>query len=315
MPQKTLEVENLNVSYFIKNRFVDAVKDLNFNLFAGEILGILGESGAGKSTVGWALMRMIDPPHRVSGRIVNRDQDVMSMSERELGEYRWRRAAMIFQTAMNSLDPVSTVGRSFRRLLLDKQIVKSGSEAQTMVGELLDMVGLTPLVADMYPFELSGGMKQRVLIAMALAARPDVLIADEPTTALDTLTQFSILNTMLDLRKSDRIGSMIFISHDLSVQAFMADRVMVMLKGRMVELGSKDDVFGKPAHPYTQFLMQSLRFSFDDTRKATGGGKQGGSGCPFAQFCAHAMERCYQEFPRTTPLSATHSVACHLYGE
>jgi oligopeptide/dipeptide ABC transporter, ATP-binding protein, C-terminal domain len=315
LPEKTLEVENLTVSYFIKNRFVDAVKDLSFNLVTGEILGILGESGAGKSSVGWAVMRMIDPPHRVTGRIVNRGQDVMSMNERELGEYRWRRAAMIFQTAMNSLDPVSTVGKSFRRLLLDKQIAGTGSEAKSMVGELLDMVGLTPLVADMYPFELSGGMKQRVLIAMALAARPDVLIADEPTTALDTLTQFSILNTILDLRRSEKIGSMIFISHDLSVQAFMADRVMVMLKGRMVELGSKEDVFDKPAHPYTQFLMQSLKFSSDNIRQAEVGGRNGGKGCPFVQFCAHAMERCHQEFPHTTSLSATHSVACYLYGE
>ncbi len=313
MAQNTLEVEGLTVSYYVKDHYVDAVKDLSFVLPQGEILGIMGESGAGKSTVGWAIMRMIEPPHKVSGRIMNHGVDVLGMSPRELAEYRWRKAAMIFQTAMNSLDPVASVGKSFRRLLVDKQIVESGSEANRRVGELLEMVGLNPLVADMYPFELSGGMKQRVLIAMALAATPEVLIADEPTTALDTLTQFSILSTILSLRKAGRIGSMIFISHDLSVQAYMADRVMVMLKGRMVEVGSKDDIFNRPAHPYTRFLVESLKF---DSRKTVvrNPSQDIKSGCPFARYCSYAMTRCYDEFPQQTSLDYNHRVACFLYG-
>ncbi|MEM0321949.1 MAG: ABC transporter ATP-binding protein, partial [Thermoprotei archaeon] len=221
MSDKLLKVEDLNVSYFVKDHYNDVVKNLNFELSTGEILGIMGESGAGKSTVGWAIMRMINPPHKVGGKILLDGMNVLSLSPQQLSEYRWKKVAMIFQTAMNSLDPVTSVGKSFSRLLLDKGLASTGREAHKLVGELLEMVGLPPVVADMYSFELSGGMKQRVLIAMALSAKPQVLVADEPTTALDTLTQFSILKTMLDLRKSNRIGSMIFISHDLSVQAFM----------------------------------------------------------------------------------------------
>ncbi|MEM3711358.1 MAG: ABC transporter ATP-binding protein [Thermoprotei archaeon] len=313
MSDKLLKVEDLNVSYFVKDHYNDVVKNLNFELSTGEILGIMGESGAGKSTVGWAIMRMINPPHKVGGKILLDGMNVLSLSPQQLFEYRWKKVAMIFQTAMNSLDPVTSVGKSFSRLLLDKGLASTGREAHKLVGELLDMVGLPPVVADMYSFELSGGMKQRVLIAMALSAKPQVLVADEPTTALDTLTQFSILKTMLDLRKSNRIGSMIFISHDLSVQAFMTDRVMVMLKGRMVEIGSKEEVFKRPAHPYTRFLMESLKF--ESGKIATSANiKDAGVGCPFAQFCIHAMRQCFEEFPKPTSLTNTHVVSCFLYG-
>lgn len=312
MVAEVLNVEGLSVSYFSKDRYVDAVRSVSFSLHEGEILGIMGESGAGKSTVGWAIMRMIEPPHRVSGRIICDGVDVLNMSDSDLAEYRWKKAAMIFQTAMNALDPVSSVGKSFRRLLVDKGLASTSDQARKLTEQLLESVGLSPIVADMYPFELSGGMKQRVLIAMALSASPKILIADEPTTALDTLTQFSILSKILELREKRKIGSMIFISHDLSVQAYMSDRVMVMLKGRMVELGPKEKVFRSPAHPYTQFLLQSLRFGAQRTKHETK--SRASAGCPFAQFCPHAINLCFEQFPRATDLGDTHIVSCFLYG-
>jgi oligopeptide/dipeptide ABC transporter ATP-binding protein len=312
LSQRVLEVKNLEVVYALSTRMVQAVSDLSFELLKGETLGIMGESGAGKSTVGWSIMRMIEPPHKVMGSIVTQGKDVLTMSEREIAEYRWKRVAMIFQTAMNSLDPVSNVRKSFVRLLLDKRICSSKSEALKTCSNLLEMVGLSESVGDMYPFELSGGMKQRVLIAMAIAANPEILIADEPTTALDTLTQFSIMNLMSDLRKQGKIGSMIFISHDLSVQAFMADRIMVMLKGKMVEFGTKKEVFETPKHPYTQFLMKSLKFQAEPIRLAER--QKQSVGCPFAKFCAFAMNRCFVEFPKPTAISETHKVSCFLFG-
>ena len=314
----TLSVRDYNVSYKLGGKFVDAVRNLNFDLPRGQILGIIGESGAGKSTVGWGILGMIASPHKVSGSILSDGVDVLKMSQQELTNYRWTKVAMIFQSAMNSLDPVITIGKNFGQILLDKSVVSNRAEAKIRIAELLRTVGLSSATADMYPFELSGGMKQRVSIAMALAASPSLLIADEPTTALDTITQFSILTTLLDLRKSGKIGSLILISHDLSVQAFMVDEAMVMLKGRLVEKGSKKDIFKNPKHPYTQFLMRSLkldrRLNLAPKKMTNETELLSHEGCPFTQSCPYSMQKCFREFPGMTGLSPSQSVACFLYG-
>ena len=301
----------------------EAVKDVSFELSRGEILGIVGESGAGKSTVGWGILGMIEPPHLCSGEITlgKKEKNILSMSQQELREYRWRDVAMVFQSAMNSLDPVITVGKNFFQLLHDKHAVSSKEEAKQRISELFRTVDLGEAVPDMYPFELSGGMKQRVSIAMALGTNPGILIADEPTTALDTITQFSVLNVLLDLKRQAKIGAMILISHDLSVQAYMADRIMVMLKGRLIETGSKAEIFETPLHPYTKFLVGSLKLEGASREKA--GPPAGsaapleaseGTGCPFASACPQVMQRCREKFPSVTRLSENRSVACYLYG-
>jgi oligopeptide/dipeptide ABC transporter ATP-binding protein len=311
-----LIVKNLNVTYKLgASSYSRAVKDMHFALARGEILGIIGESGAGKSTVGWGILGMIMPPHKIEGQIIANGKDVLGMNQHELNEYRWRDVSMIFQSAMNSLDPVITIGKNFSQLLNDKEVVTSRSEARTRISELLEMVGLRSGTADMYPFELSGGMKQRISIAAALSTSPRILVADEPTTALDTLTQFSILTLLLELKKSGKIGSMILISHDLSVQAYLVDRAMVMLKGYQVEIGTKAEIFKAPKHPYTQFLMSTL--ALGRGQKAAKPAKRVrppiATGCPFAQFCPYTMEKCYNEFPKETKVSDTQSVYCFLY--
>jgi oligopeptide/dipeptide ABC transporter ATP-binding protein len=311
-----LSVKGLSVTYRqTAGRKLQAVKSANFELGRGEVLGIVGESGAGKSTIGWGILGMIGPPHACEGEVIVRGKNVLSMNEPELRNYRWKDVAMVFQSAMNSLDPVITVGKNMAQLLMDKRVVRSQEEARAYTADLFRTVGLGEGVPDMYPFELSGGMKQRVSIAMALCTSPRILIADEATTALDTVTQFSVLTLLGDLKKEGKIGGMILISHDLSVQAYMADRVIVMLRGRIVEVGSKQEVFKEPKHPYTKFLVGSLNL---ESQPKSPGGSAGDSfaaveGCPFAGACPSVMPRCREKFPEMTQISQTRSVACCLY--
>jgi oligopeptide/dipeptide ABC transporter ATP-binding protein len=314
--EEVLEVRNLEIEYNVHAKVTKAVRGVGFEVRKGEVLGLMGESGAGKSTVGWAIMRMIDPPNVATGEILSHGKNVLSMTEAELAEYRWERVTMIFQTAMNSLDPIARVDKILMRLLLDKKAVSNKTDARARVGELLGLMGLPASVAEMYPFELSGGMKQRIQIAAAIATQPELLIADEPTTALDTITQFSILDLLTQLRTQGRLGSVLFISHDLSVQAFIADRVAVMLKGKIVEVGSNREIFKKPLHPYTQFLMSSLTFNNIESPRVDGPKLNAQpSGCPFAELCPKVMQRCREEFPHETKLTDSHLVWCFLYGE
>jgi len=324
MSEEILSVKDLSVTFRQADGVtLDAVKGVSFNLSRGEVLGIVGESGAGKSTVGWGILGMIEPPHLCRGEVVvNRSgKNVLSMNQHELREFRWKEVAMVFQSAMNSLDPVITVGKNFGQVLQDKHVVRSKEQAKARISELFRIVDLSDGVQEMYPFELSGGMKQRVSIAMALGTAPSILIADEPTTALDTITQFSVLNVLLDLKKQAKIGAMILISHDLSVQAYMADRAMVMLKGRLIEVGSKTEIFENPQHPYTQFLVSSLSLEKSGEKKPPTTGRTGvvaaagAEGCPFTGMCPYVMEKCGEKFPEMTRLSETGSVACYLRGE
>jgi peptide/nickel transport system ATP-binding protein len=234
--EPALRVKNLEVAYALGNRvLLNACRDVQFDMRQGESVGLLGESGAGKSTVAYAVMGLIEPPNKVSGEVIYGGKNVLAMSQAELREYRWNQVAMIFQAAMNSLDPIATVGKNMDELILDKHVAGSKAEARELSKRLLNTVDLSEEVYKMYPFELSGGMKQRVIIAMALATNPKILILDEPTTALDTITQFSVLSTIKSLKEEGKVGGLMLISHDISVQAFMVDRILVMLKGLVVE--------------------------------------------------------------------------------
>jgi peptide/nickel transport system ATP-binding protein len=316
-PEFVISVRDLNISYWIGgNRWMPAVLDVQFDLRPGENIGILGESGAGKSTVAYALMGFIEPPNKVSGEVIYNRRNVLRFNDHELRRYRWNEIAMIFQAAMNSLDPIATVGKNMTELILDKRAAPNKGEAKKLAIRLLELVGLSMEVHNMYPFELSGGMKQRVIIAMSLVTNPKILILDEPTTALDTITQFSVLSTIKSLKEQGRIGTIILISHDISVQAFMVDRVLIMLKGYVVEDAPIKTILGSAKHPYSQVLTGALKLN--TSKKTLSGPATGASsttkGCPFTTFCPYVMQKCYESMPPLKPIDeAGHRIACYLY--
>ncbi len=310
-----LEVEDVKIYYYTLKGIVKAVDGVSFSLEKGEVLGIAGESGSGKSTLAWGLLGLVPPPGRiVSGAIRLDGEDITRLSEAELRRrVRWKRISMIFQGAMNVLTPVYTVGRQ----MVETMVVQGGlseEEARARAFELLESVGLDRSIFYRYPHELSGGQKQRVVIAMALSLEPDIVIADEPTTALDVIVQAQILNLLKRLQREKGI-SFILISHDLGIIAELADKVMVMYAGKVVEYGPADIVLKRPRHPYSYLLLQSfprlrgprvLRYipgTPPDLRNPP-------SGCRFHPRCPVAVERCEREEPPLERLGEGHYVAC-----
>ncbi len=320
-----LEVRNLHVYYYTLRGVVRAVEDVSFTLEKGEVLGVAGESGSGKSTLAYSLLRLVPPPGRVvKGSIYIDGMDIMRLSENQIrSKIRWQKISMVFQGAANVLVPVYTVGYQIAEpLIIHKGLDKR--EALERAKELLKMVGLPPEFVKRYPHELSGGQKQRVVIAMALALNPDIVIADEPTTALDVVIQAQILNLLKKLKNELGI-SIILISHDLSVIAELADKVAIMYAGRIVEYGPADEVFNNPLHPYTRALLESiprlhgpktkLRFipgSPPDLRNPP-------PGCRFAPRCMVLREKpelvnkCIREEPPLVEVGNNHYVRCWLY--
>ena len=314
----SLDIEKLNIQYMTRSRSVHAVKDFDLELRYDECVGLLGESGAGKSTVGWAILGMITKPNIATGRIMVDRENVLQMNDSELRAYRWNKAAMIFQASMNTLDPVNTVGASFVDLLKSKKITPNKNEARQIACETLELVELDPSLVDAYPHQLSGGMKERVAIAMAISTNPTILVADEPTTALDTITQSSILKLIKMLRKEAKIQSVVFISHDIAVHALMTDRIIVMFRGRQIEEGRTKDILTNPLHPYTKLLISSIRIG---GKKEQAVSKEdgvpagfGSESCPYVPFCPYAMKVCSEKFPETVVASEAHKVSCYLYG-
>ena len=316
MTESVLDIQALDIEFRSRDTPVRAVKDFSLSMNQDESLGIMGESGAGKSTVGWAALGMIGKPNRVKGKILFRGKDVLKMSQGELKSHRWNRISMIFQASMNTLDPVVTIGQNFVQLLRNKGLAGK-SDAKEVVRSSLERVGLKNWVMDAYPHQLSGGMKQRVAIAMALSSKPEILIADEPTTALDTLTQRSILDLIKKLRSDGTIRNLLFISHDLSVQAYMTDRLVVMLGGRKVEEGRTKDLILAPRHPYTQLIMSSVKIGDGkkNTRIRAAEETAPENACPFVPYCPHAMDVCSESFPPATVMPNGQSVSCYLYGD
>ena len=320
-----LTLDNVHVSYTTRRGKVRAVRGVTLDLHAGESLALIGESGSGKSTLGLAIVRLLPDtaettPGVITYRRDEREVNVLQLKPGELREFRWSECAMVFQAALNAFNPVLKVwAQAFDTAKAHGWHDKAAVRARLV--ELLEFVQLDPKrVIDAYPHELSGGMRQRVLLALSLLLNPQVLILDEPTTALDIITQRTIIKLLREL-KEDQGFTMIFISHDLAIAAELADRVATMYAGRVVELGSSDDIFYRPRHPYSLGLIRAVP-------TVTGGFEQlfsiPGSppdlvdlpgGCKFHPRCAFASDRCKQEEPELETVGPEHTAACWNWRE
>ncbi len=310
-----LQVIDLSLRYQTRQGEVQAVEGVSFELQQGQSLGLVGESGCGKTSVATSLMRLLPENARLTrGQVRLNGTDLLELDDEEMRSYRWRRIAMVFQAAMNSLDPVHRVGQQIIEAIEAHGMETTVSDARERVARLFRMVGLDPQLMDRYPHEFSGGMRQRAVIAMALSCDPDLIIADEPTTALDVIVQDRILRELKLVQQELRMG-MIYISHDIGVVAEVTDRIGVMYAGRLVELGDTADVFRSPMHPYTAALMSSFPSVHGERLPLQGlAGEPPNlidppSGCPFHPRCQYADEVCRTEFPERS-IHEDHWAAC-----
>jgi oligopeptide/dipeptide ABC transporter ATP-binding protein len=312
-----LVVEDLRTEFTLASGSVKAVDGVSFRLDHGEALGVAGESGCGKTTTALSLVRILPANGRiVGGHVRLMGIDLVPKSENAMRRYRWREISIVFQGAMNALNPVRPVRDQIAEPI-EQRLGESRRDARERAGELLELVGIPRRRGGAYPHELSGGMRQRVMIAMALACDPAIVIGDEPTTALDVMVQAQILELLGQLRR--KLGlSLILITHDLSVIAESCDRVMVMYAGRVAEEGPIDEVFRHPRHPYTQKLLSAFpdihadRRTLDVIPGAPPDLRDPPPGCPFAPRCPMAMAVCSEIMPPETRFAGVR-VACHLY--
>jgi len=311
-----LEIENLDIDYHSNGQWQPAVRGISFALHAGEILGLVGESGCGKSTLARALMRLLPRNGRVSGGKVRfRGMDLLALDEKALLAVRWDEIAMVFQGAMNVLDPVYTIGDQIVEAIAEHRPRMRRRDMWRQAEELLEGVGIDKARARSYPHELSGGMRQRVGIAMAIALDPALVIADEPTTALDVISQDNVLARLSAVQK-ERGFSMILVSHDMGVIAETCDRVAVMYAGSIVELGSVRDIFHRPSHPYSIGLLGAI-VDIHQSRPAIAipghppAGSNRDDGCLFRGRCPFAAPVCASPVPWMS-LEEGHGMLCHF---
>lgn len=324
MPTPELLVKNLKVSFSTSKKELIAVRGISYQLNQGEILALVGESGCGKTVSALSILRLIqEPPGKiVSGEILFAGKDLLKLKKKELQDLRGKDIAMIFQDPMTSLNPVLTIGEQIIETLL-RHTSLSRKKAREKSFRLLEQVEIPSpqQKLDQYPHQLSGGMRQRAMIAMALSCSPRILIADEPTTALDVLIQAQILSLLKKI-KNDTQMSILLITHDLGVVAEVAERVMVMYAGEIVESGSVNDLFRSPLHPYTIGLMESIPTLESTQQKLSKLKEISGTvpslsqvpfGCPFHPRCSAAETRCKTDKPKLKKISQTHSVSCWLH--
>lgn len=319
--EKLLEVKDLHISFKTYGGEVKAVRGVNFHVNKGEILGIVGESGCGKSVTVHSIMKLLPtPPAQIkAGSILFKGKDLVKLKDREMQKIRGNEISMIFQDPMTSLNPTMKVGQQIAEVILKHQKI-SKTDVRKRVIEMLEMVGIPQPEkrAEQYPHEFSGGMRQRVMIAIALACKPQLLIADEPTTALDVTIQMQILNLMKELQHKMET-SIILITHDLGVVAEMCDRIVVMYAGQVVETGTVEDIFYRPNHPYTRALLKSVpRLDMDHNEPlmpiigTPPDLFNPPPGCPFYARCAHAMVVCQNHNPDLEQLGKDHYASCWL---
>ena len=328
-----LDVKDLGVSFFTSNGEIKAADGVSFSIMPGKRMGLVGESGSGKTTTALALMRLIKPPGRITkGSAVIDGTDLLSLSEEEMRTAKLSQIALVPQGAMNSLNPVAKVKNQIIDGIRDHDAQYSSTQYRQLVTELLDKVGLNQQVGDMYPHELSGGMKQRVTIAIAISMGPKVIVADEPTSALDVVVQRQIMETLAELQ--EELGAAILlIGHDIGLMAQFVDTLGVMYAGRLVETGTLRQLLSEPKHPYTQMLIDSLpSLERKDRKRGDLRGIPGTapslyalpSGCPFHPRCPQAMDICSTEVPvlkvvndgqtdGSTDKWAEQNAACLLY--
>ena len=319
-----IELQDLVVEYLIGERRVRAVDEISLTIMPGEIVGLAGESGCGKSTAAHAIMRILHEPGEITGgRILFKGEDIVPLQKEALRKYRWRNVSLVFQSAMNSLNPVMRVGNQFVDMFKAHERI-SRSDAMERAGDLLELVGIDRRRVRAYPHELSGGMRQRVVIAMALALHPELLLMDEPTTALDVVVQREILQEIEKLQK--QLGfAVLFITHDLSVLVEFADRIAIMYAGEIVESAPSETLFRHPEHPYTLGLMSSFPPLTGKIERLTGipGSPPSLSdppnGCRFHPRCPYADGKDPELYrlqttvrPTLCPVAPEHLVACHL---
>jgi len=305
-------VENLTTRYSTSKGLVHAVEDVSFSLNDGESLGIAGESACGKTTLGLSIIRMILNGKINSGRIIFGGKSILDLSESQFNhEMRWKEISMVFQGAMNSLDPVFSINEQFIQVLKEHNVI--GNYDKLILDSILS-VNLDKTILKKFPHELSGGMKQRVVIAMALLLKPKLVIADEPTTALDVLIQSHIINLLKELKKNGL--SLILISHDLAIISEIAEKIGIMYGGRMVEFGKSYDVYKNPKHPYTKALLQSIPSIKNESKPTYIKGTPPNllnpkPGCKFIDRCPEAMEKCKKDPPKFKTDSGY--VECWIY--
>ncbi len=317
-----LEVRNLSVNYLTdQSTALRAVEDVSFSLEQGCSLGLVGESGCGKTTAMLGVLRLLPAEGRiVSGEVRYEEVDLLRLSEREMRKYRWSKISLVFQGAMNALNPVRKVGDQIAEPIMLHGVAIDKKAASERVDELLEMVGITPEMARQYPHQYSGGMRQRAMIAMALACSPDIIIADEPTTALDVMIQAQILDLLQNLQRELDL-SIILVTHDLGVVAEICDDVLVMYGGKTAEYASVDTIYNEPLHPYTQRLLQA--FPDVDSPTSTLASIPGfpppldalPPGCRFEPRCHRKSDVCAVESPPLVTVKPGHYVACHQVGD
>lgn len=316
MSENVLSVQNLTMHYGTRKGDVSAVDDVTFELVRGESLGLVGESGCGKTSIAITLLRLLpENAKMLGGKVLLNGQNLLELDQRAMRKVRWRGISMVFQAAMNALDPVYRVGDQIIEAIQAHYPNVGHEEARQKVAELFPLVGLDPDLMDRYPHEYSGGMRQRAIIAMALSCEPDLIIADEPTTALDVIVQDRILKQMRELQKQLNM-SMIYISHDIAVIAEVSDHIGVMYAGRMAEVAPAVDVFERPLHPYTHALMMafpSIEGEKQELKTLPGEPPDLLSppgGCRFHPRCPYATQECREQQPPFKEFEPRRFVAC-----
>jgi oligopeptide transport system ATP-binding protein len=314
-----IEVQDLHTTFKTDNGEVHAVNGINFNLEPGKTLGIVGESGSGKSVSAYSIMQILADNGRISGgKVLYKGEDIVAWDKKKMADFRGKCCSIIFQDPMTSLNPVFTVGSQLEEAIL-LHTNRTKKEAKDRAVEMLTLVGVNEPEkrVKQYPHELSGGMRQRVMIAMALACEPDILIADEPTTALDVTIQAQILELMQELQRKMKMA-IIMVTHDLGVIASMCDEIIVMYGGRVCERGSADDIFYRPMHEYTKGLLRSIPTTSNSKERLV---PIGGTpinllnmpkGCAFCPRCDEAMKICLQEVPEEIRVGDGHLAACWM---